>query len=264
MVWSQHPFWKNRVCRKHYEDGIERCASCDRFKAIDDNWFRLEDDRQICNECSKTSLMDSISVQPLYDDVLQFYASLDLQLPSQPPLMLVDKHALNESAPLGGGHHGSEGFTRGMTFSEESWVVRRRVNRHGGFLDRDIGPPPVDQRQRHVTVIMVLKGLPRLLTGSILAHEVMHAYLKLKTDTRLPPQVEEGLCQLMGYLWIEKQTPKDPFEVKFCSFVASQIREHTSPVYGDGFRAAFECFQSIGLVDLINHIKLTGQFPEQG
>lgn len=54
----------------------------------------------------------------------------------------------------------------------------------------------------------VVYGLPRLLTGSILAHEVMHAWLRLSGCTRLPEQVEEGLCQLMALLWLEAQADK--------------------------------------------------------
>lgn len=67
---------------------------------------------------------------------------------------------------------------------------------------------PVEHRECRITAILILFGLPRLLTGSILAHECMHAYLKLCTDTKLSPTVEEGLCQLMAYLWIERQQPE--------------------------------------------------------
>ena len=56
-----------------------------------------------------------------------------------------------------------------------------------------------------VTAILVLYGLPWLLTGTILAHECMHAWLRLRGITRLPLQTEEGLCQLMGLLWLESQ-----------------------------------------------------------
>ncbi len=56
--------------------------------------------------------------------------------------------------------------------------------------------------------VQVVYGLPRLLTGSILAHEVMHAWLRLSGCTRLPEQVEEGLCQLMALLWLEAQADK--------------------------------------------------------
>ena len=54
-----------------------------------------------------------------------------------------------------------------------------------------------------VTAILVLFGLPWLLTGSIMAHEVMHAWLRTSGYRNLAPEVEEGLCQLMALLWLE-------------------------------------------------------------
>lgn len=40
-----------------------------------------------------------------------------------------------------------------------------------------------------VTCILVLYGLPRLLMGSILAHELLHAYLRMRHVTGLDDQV---------------------------------------------------------------------------
>ena len=48
-------------------------------------------------------------------------------------------------------------------------------------------------------------GLPRLLTGCIIAHELMHAWLRMRNIASLDPQVEEGLCQLMAMLWLDRQ-----------------------------------------------------------
>ena len=56
-----------------------------------------------------------------------------------------------------------------------------------------------------VTAILVLFGLPHLLTGSILAHECMHAWLRLNGVNHLSLDIEEGLCQLMALLWLEAQ-----------------------------------------------------------
>jgi hypothetical protein len=56
-----------------------------------------------------------------------------------------------------------------------------------------------------VTAILVLFGLPWLLTGSILAHELMHAWLRLNGLTGLSLDVEEGLCQLLALLCLEQQ-----------------------------------------------------------
>lgn len=59
-----------------------------------------------------------------------------------------------------------------------------------------------DREDVEVYAILVLSGLPRLQTGSILAHELMHAYLSMAILSKLPAQVAEGLCQLLAYLWI--------------------------------------------------------------
>ena len=56
-----------------------------------------------------------------------------------------------------------------------------------------------------VTAILVQSGLSRLLTGSIIAHEVMHAWLRYRHVRELSLDVEEGLCQLMASLWLDSQ-----------------------------------------------------------
>lgn len=74
-----------------------------------------------------------------------------------------------------------------------------------------------------VTAILVLYGLPWLLTGSILAHECMHAWLRLRGVTRLPLETEEGLCQLMALLWLEAQDLSKK-QVTFCTAVAQACK----------------------------------------
>ena len=71
---------------------------------------------------------------------------------------------------------------------------------HGGWACQ-VSSQPAAQ----VTAILVQHGLPRLLTGSILAHEVMHAWLRYRHVRELSLDVEEGLCQLMASLWLESQ-----------------------------------------------------------
>ena len=43
-----------------------------------------------------------------------------------------------------------------------------------------------------MSAILVLYGLPRLLTGAILAHELMHAWLRMKNVTGLRIKVGGG------------------------------------------------------------------------
>ncbi|RWW77582.1 hypothetical protein BHE74_00014245 [Ensete ventricosum] len=71
-------------------------------------------------------------------------------------------------------------------------------------------------RKCEVTAILVLYGLPRLLTGSILAHELMHGWLRLTVILlgylfsllgyqNLSPEVEEGICQVLAHMWLESE-----------------------------------------------------------
>lgn len=59
--------------------------------------------------------------------------------------------------------------------------------------------------------ILVMYGLPWLLTGAILAHEVMHAWVAENNvncghaDGDEKSAVGEGLAELLGFMWLEAQ-----------------------------------------------------------
>ena len=171
----------------------------------------------------------------------------------------------------------------------------------------------------------------RLLTGSILAHELMHGWLRLKGTWMnkftqlnihssifsslwnwlkkyfqklywivlftfsgyrdLNVKVEEGICQVMSYLWLESEIlpsssrhvqPSSSYassssssypptsskkggishtEKKLGEFFMHQIANDTSTAYGDGFRTAYAAVNKYGLRQTLNHIRLTGGFP---
>ncbi|XLR70571.1 hypothetical protein S83_021243 [Arachis hypogaea] len=98
-------------------------------------------------------------------------------------------------------------------------------------------------RRCDVTAILILFGLPRLLTGSILAHEMMHAWLRLKGYRTLSQNVEEGICQVMAYMWLHSELTsasasssfstsrkgkRPPFETKLGEFFKHQIESASS------------------------------------
>ena len=88
-------------------------------------------------------------------------------------------------------------------------TVMRRGQGGGSFWSTMHQVVQLPESRSEITAIMVLCGLPWLLTGSIIAHEAMHAWLRLSGYPRLPPPVEEGMCQLMAMLWLEQQ-PAEP------------------------------------------------------
>ena len=127
-----------------------------------------------------------------------------------------------------------------------------------------------------VTAILLLFGYPRLLTGSILAHEVLHAFFRLshKAGRRFPPRgmparLEEGLCQLAAWCWlrdagaaaVEGGAAAAPARTPL-NFFAYAVESDTSPVYGAGFRDALRAFRRLGsLPAVLAEVEERGALP---
>ncbi|GFP80982.1 protein da1-related 1 [Phtheirospermum japonicum] len=252
----------------------------------------LDDGRKLCLECLDSSIMDTHECQPLYLEIQEFYEGLNMKVEQQVPLLLVERQALNEAmeGEKNGHHHMPE--TRGLCLSEEQTVstILRRP-RIGGYRIVDMFTEPYKLvRKCEVTAILILYGLPRLLTGSILAHEMMHAWLRLKGYPNLSPEIEEGICQVLAHLWLDseivagsgssnvassssssssstssssssKKGKRSEFEKKLGEFFKHQIESDTSAAYGDGFREGNKAVLKYGLKRTLDHIRLTGSFP---
>ena len=272
IVWHVAPFWGDKTCPKHAQDGTMRCTSCHRLQPRSELWADLDDGRVLCLQCIGTVVPDTATAQPLYDSVLDFYKRMGMQLPDgvKPPLLLVEDSALNaassaerrQDTPGGPVFH-----TRGLCITEYSQQVMKtyipgmslfssaRDKKHG--FKTTLGP-----RRVSVTAILVLRGLPRLLSGAIIAHESMHAWLRLHHFPDLSPEVEEGLCQLMALLWLEGQKPEEAsYEERLAAFFGHQIRTDQSYVYGDGLRAALEAYQRHGLPTVLANVRHARQLP---
>ncbi|KAL2531925.1 Protein DA1-related 1 [Abeliophyllum distichum] len=205
IEYRAHPFWKQKYCPSHEHDGTPRCCSCERMEPVDARYLVLDDGRKLCLECLDSAIMDTHECQPLYLEIQEFYEGLNMKVEQQIPLLLVERQALNEAmeGEKNGHHHMPE--TRGLCLSEEQTVrtILKRP-RIGGFRIIDMFTEP-HKLVRHceVTAILILYGLPRLLTGSILVHEMMHAWLRLKGYPNLSSEVEEGICQVLAHMWLD-------------------------------------------------------------
>lgn len=129
--------------------------------------------------------------------------------------------------------------------------------------------------------------LYRLLTGSILAHEMMHAWLRLQGYPNLKPEIEEGICQVLAHMWLKskinvgsetamaaassssslrppcsnKDKKLSEIEKKLGECFIRQIELDASQAYGDGFRVGEQAVSKYGLKETLDHIKLTQTFP---
>ncbi|KAL3616439.1 Protein DA1-related 1 [Castilleja foliolosa] len=302
IEYRAHPFWHQKYCPSHEHDGTPRCCSCERMEAVDARYLILDDGRKLCLECLDSSIMDTHECQPLYLEIQEFYEGLYMKVEQQVPLLLVERQALNEAmeGEKNGHHHMPE--TRGLCLSEEqtvSTILRRPTI--GGYRIVDMFTEPCKLvRKCEVTAILILYSLPRLLTGSILAHEMMHAWLRLKGYPNLSPEIEEGICQVLAHMWLDseivagsgsssnvastsysssssslasssssstsssgssKKGKRSEFEKKLGEFFKHQIESDTSVAYGDGFREGNKAVLKYGLKRTLDHIHLTGSFP---
>ncbi|GJN08339.1 hypothetical protein PR202_ga26249 [Eleusine coracana subsp. coracana] len=207
IEYRAHPFWGQKYCPLHEHDRTPRCCSCEKMEPRNTKYMSLGDGRSLCMECLGSAVMDTGECQPLYHSIRDYYEGMNMKLDQQIPMLLVERQALNEAmeGESKGPHHMPE--TRGLCLSEEQTVssILRRPRIGGNrLLDMRTQPQKLTRRCE-VTAILVLYGLPRLLTGSILAHELMHGWLRLKGYRNLNPEVEEGICQVMSYLWLESE-----------------------------------------------------------
>ncbi|XP_057541864.1 protein DA1-related 1-like isoform X1 [Amaranthus tricolor] len=298
IEYRAHPFWMQKYCPSHEYDKTPRCCSCERMEPRDTNYLVLDDGRKLCLECLDSAIVDTNECQPLYLEIQEFYEGLNMKVEQQVPLLLVERQALNEAmeGEKQGHYHLPE--TRGLCLSEEQTVrtILRRPRIGGGHKIMDMITEPYRLIRRcEVTAILILYGLPRLLTGSILAHEMMHAWLRLNGYPNLRPDVEEGICQVLAHMWLEseivagsssssgassssssspmdpgassssssssKKGKRSPFERKLGDFFKHQIESDASPAYGEGFRIGNQAVNKYGLRRTLDHIRLTGSFP---
>ncbi|XP_057804091.1 protein DA1-related 2-like isoform X2 [Salvia miltiorrhiza] len=295
-----HPFWSQKYCPSHEHDNTPRCCSCERLESRNTRYISLGDGRCLCLECMESAIMDTGDCQPLYHSIRDYYEGMNMRIAQEIPMLLVPRQALNEAieGEKHGYHHMPE--TRGLCLSEEQTVTsimrRPRMDRRGLVGIRT--QPQKLTRRCEVTAILVLYGLPRLLTGAILAHELMHGWLRLNEFRNLRPEVEEGICQVLSHMWLEsevvvpdsrattssasasssstwsygsmppsswhssKKGGKSSAENKLGVFFMHQILHDASPAYGGGFRAAMAAVNKYGLRRTLDHIRHTGIFPE--
>ena len=252
-AYKKSLYWGDAYCPRHDEDGTRTCTGCRRLERRRDPHSPLADGRSLCPDCVLSVVVDTKDAEPLFREVREFFETLNLRLPDGIPLHLVDDAVLNDAQGRGGGGHShGHGQVLGVTLSEE----RRTVEYGWGRQPRVLGTAG------HVSAILVLSGLPRLLCGSVLAHECFHAFVRgVQNVHHLSLDVEEGLAQLMAYLWLERQRPSSAWEVELRAYHLNMIHEHSSLTYGDGFRAAYQTYHKWGLPRVIEHVRLTGELP---
>lgn len=155
----QHPFWLQKYCPSHERDGTPRCCSCERLEPWATKYFLLPDGRKQCSECNDSEIMDDHKCNSLFLQVQAFFEDLDMKFEQQIPVILVGRRTLKKDTEVERlGHHNLSETKAVFSLSAEPIVtsILRMLKGHS-----------------RITSIQMLYGLPRLLSGSILAAMMM-------------------------------------------------------------------------------------------
>ena len=199
VAYTKHVFFSDEiVCSKHVTGSVRRCDACTRCEPIESVFFDLCDGgRRLCPSCYSTVVLKRSDLMRLWNMVLDFFDNkLHLKVWDalrSVPIASVRGETLNESSQVVLGR------------DEQLYGEVREMRKCRGMCLTDYGGSV------EVSAILCLTGLPSDLTASILAHEATHAWLRLHPDyvwdVPIPPCVEEGLCQLVAYLFLSEGLP---------------------------------------------------------
>jgi len=224
--------WGERYCERH--DDLPKCYSCGRpiSERLTGGGVRYPDGSHMCSRCRRTAIDDAKTGERVISKVRQALAREGLDLgATRIPLRLTSQDELSQRS--------SRGYV-----PDPSGMACTREWTHNGKVVR-----------REVEEILVLSGLPEEHFATVAAHELGHAWLALNGFPQLPPQVEEGICELCEYLWLRTQsTPEARYRLEL-------MEASKDPVYGAGYHAARRALEGRTVATLLEYVRREKTFP---
>lgn len=228
-------YWGNRFCHRHVLE-LPQCTSCGRLicQYLTEGGFYYPDGLVMCSLCDRRGIFSLQRAEELLMEMRFELKKNGLDLgKAKTPLRLVDRNELfRRSRRSSNEGHMLLGLTRGMITTIKDKIV-----------------------DRHFMEIIVQRGLPDEQFKLVAIHELCHAWIFYRGIHRLPLKIEEGLCVLSEYLWLQRQnTP----EARFWKI---RLMKNRDPIYGDGFREALKSLKKMPLPRMVRYIQQKGKFP---
>ena len=226
-------FWGNKYCSSHAD--LPHCFSCGRVisKRISGGGIRYADERVICEICHKTAVDDDKKTAKIFKQVAAFFTKLGLKLDIKNiPVRLVGQPELDK---LSAGKFND--------FKSAGVTITQSITINGM------------ESKREVKEILALYGLPEEHLAVVLAHELGHAWLFLNWYPALPAQIEEGICELCEYFWLNEQNTRE------AKYRLKSLEENKDRIYGTGYRKARKALKNHSFEDILIYIKENGKFP---
>ena len=230
-----HDIWGNFFCIEHIRS-LPSCSSCTRLicNRLTNGATYYPDGLIICNLCEKKGVFSSERGQYLLKEMRQelFLNGLDLgDFTTQ--IKLVNRDTLIKASFRGSNKgHLLMGLTRCLVSKVGEKVVSSRL---------------ID--------ILVQKGLPEEHFKLVAIHELCHAWIFYNEMHSLSKKIEEGLCVLSEYLWLQRQSFPQAIVWK------KRLLQSNDSIYGDGFREVLTCFKKTPLPRMMRYIKEKNKLP---
>jgi hypothetical protein len=215
----------------HTEHGqVPRCEYCSRgitpFQTR--GGMRYGDGRNICSLCFATAVTTDAAAAEAMQKIRARMEEWGLKFPyGVIPVRVVGQNTLSQQYGAQGWFH--SGKIQGLTTT--AWVK----DAQGRVVRRAVS-------------IAMLNGLSKDAFERTAAHELMHAWMFLDQQPKHAPALEEGVCNLAAYYFLQ-ENPRPEAVLMRKGMVQSQ-----DPVYGEGLRRAIryvEAHQFNGLVDML-------------
>eukprot|EP00241_Pyramimonas_parkeae_P021828 CAMPEP_0114286348 /NCGR_PEP_ID=MMETSP0059-20121206/5708_1 /TAXON_ID=36894 /ORGANISM="Pyramimonas parkeae, Strain CCMP726" /LENGTH=242 /DNA_ID=CAMNT_0001407379 /DNA_START=757 /DNA_END=1485 /DNA_ORIENTATION=- len=228
--------WGQVMCHKHRDEGDAICHDCHRF--LPKGCASMEDGLAMCTGCAATAVRDDVVACSMLEKVRAALKPLGLGSDGRIPCVVGSREKL-QRACLKRSHMHSK-LPLGLT--------RCKLVQH-----------PDGRTQRFLKGVLLQSGLSSPMAYNVLAHEYGHCYMFMNRFPSLPPKLEEGVCELFTWEWMNTQP-----ESKFISIHRDQMMKNKDPTYGEGFRAAHEVLHQHfngNMVKLMEFLKKHGKLP---
>ena len=93
--------------------------------------------------------------------------------------------------------------------------------------------------RRGIKEILIQKDMPKIMFCQTVIHELTHAWV-FHNHLDLSKTEEEGLCEFMEYLWLERKA------TSLANLHMRLKHQNQCPVYGDGFRNIHSLYNELG------------------
>ncbi|XP_021830615.1 protein DA1-related 1-like [Prunus avium] len=219
----------------------------------------------------------------IFENVRKFYTGLNPNLDEDIPISLVDKEEMSQVRKK---NYEMRRDIIGLATSIWDFKPIVTINRCSKFEDRI----EVEKKTNKLTMVerfaalfgsnkhnklLLLFGRPDVLMGMTLAHEMMHAWLRLQGligDRKPERLVEEGLCQVMSHRYGKwfcstgfKHSPynKTDEELQFTKdlnkYYANLKKTDSDEAYREGFKQAMHVVKENGLKKTLDYIVKKGR-----